>query len=159
MCEHTDAAYQPLVGSFMVQRTWSNASAAAGHDPCVPVLSTPYVEAATNLQDITLSGGGQSFVTRGIKIPVGMSTTVEVDLYSDAPAADWTVQAIDVASKYEMSAAELSFSFDKTTGHNGDKLQLTITRLKSGSFGVSELGLASQVNGVTVGTWWALVSE
>ncbi len=159
MCEYSRAAYQPLVGSYYVQRTWSAASAASGHDPCVPLLTTPYVEAATNLQDITINAGGQSITTRGIKVPLGMTATVEVDLYSDAPAPDWTVQAIDVASKYQMSSAELMLSLDKTTGHNGDKLQLSITRLKNSQFGVSELGLQSAVNGTSVGTWWALVSQ
>jgi hypothetical protein len=126
----------------------------------VPVLSTPYVNAATKLDDITIDvGGGQSLVTRGIAVPVGMSKTVEVDLYSDAPAPDWTVAVVDVASKYQKAPAELDVKLDKSTGHNGDKLQLTITRLRDSQFGVSELGLASQVDGVTVGTWWALVSQ
>jgi hypothetical protein len=159
MCETALSSFQPLFGQFWVQRTWSNASAAAGHDPCVPALATPYVEAATNLPEITLDvGGGQMLTTRGVKIAVGASATVEVDLYSDAPAPDWTVQAIDVASKYQGSSPDLSFSFDKSTGNNGDKLMLTITRLKAGQFdGISELGLASQVNGITVGTWFALI--
>lgn len=160
MCEYAHAVYQPLVGSYYVQRTWSAASAAAGHDPCVPVLSTPYINAATKLDDITIDlGGGESLVTRGVEVPNGMSKTVEVDLYSDAPAADWTVVAVDAASQYRMAPAELEVKLDKSTGHNGDKLQLTITRLRNSQFGVSEVGLASQVNGVTIGTWWALVSQ
>jgi hypothetical protein len=159
MCEFARAAYQPLVGTYMVQRMWSNASAAAGHDPCVPVMPTPYVNAATNLQDITITAAGQSLTTRGVTVPVGMSKTVEVDLYSDAEAADWTVTAVDVASQIRMRPAELQLSLDKTTGHNGDKLQLTITRLKAGStFGLSELAITSKVNNVTVGLWWALVN-
>jgi hypothetical protein len=156
MCETARGSFQPLVGSFMVQRTWSNASAAAGHDPCVPVLATPYVEAATILPDITVQGT----TTPGISIPLDTSKTVEVDLYSDAPTADWTVVAFDVASKFQTAPAELSFTFDKTTGHDGDKLQLTITRIASPqNFGLSELMLASQVNGVTIGTWFALVTD
>ena len=159
MCETDRAAYQQLVGPYMAQRTWSNASAMAGHDPCVPA-PTPYVEAATNLQMITISAAGQSFTTRGVQVPLGMSATVEVDLYSDAPAAAWTVDAIDAASKFQNQPAELSFSFDRTTGANGDKLMLTITRVRAASqFGVSELGLQSQVNGVTAGIWFALVSQ
>jgi hypothetical protein len=159
MCEAAHSAYQPLLGTFWVQRTWSNASAAAGHDPCVPVLPTPYVEAATNLQDIAIMAGGQSLTTRGIKVAVGQSVTVEVDLYSDAPTTDWMVSAVDVAQMRQQQP-ELSFSFDKTTGNNGDKLKLTITRLRAGSqFGISELGLRSQVNGATIGTWWALATQ
>ena len=156
MCETARAAFQPLVGSFMVQRTWSNKSAAAGHDPCVPALATPYVEASTVLPDISIEG----VTTPGISIPVGMSKTVEVDLYSDGPAADWTVAAFDVASKFAKAPAELSFSFDRTTGHDGDKLQLTITRVAApNAFGISELQLASEVDGVIVGTWFTLVTD
>ncbi len=157
MCETARGSFQPLVGSFMVQRTWSNASAAAGHDPCVPVLATPYVEAATILPDITVQGT----VTPGISIPLNTSKTIEVDLYSDAPTDDWTVAAFDVATKLEMATTpELTFTFDKTTGHNGDKLQLTVTRVAAPqNFGLSELMLASQVNGVTIGTWFTLVTE
>jgi hypothetical protein len=160
MCEVQRAAYQPLVGTFMVQRTWSNASAAAGHDPCVPVLTTPYVEAAANLADITLSAGGQSFVTRGVQVPVGTSQDVEVDLYSDAPTASFDVVAYDVASMYQKQAPELELTLDKSSGNNGDKLHLTVKRLaQSSQFGVSEFVLQTQVNGVAVGVWWGLASQ
>jgi hypothetical protein len=120
------------------------------------VLDAPYVEAATILPNIDVQGT----TTPGISIPLGTSKTVEVDLYSDAPSADFTVVAVDVASKFQMATPELSFAFDKTTGHNGDKLQLTITRVaKASNFGISELELQTQVNGVSTGLWWALVTE
>jgi hypothetical protein len=160
MCEVQRAAYQPLVGSFMVQRTWSNESAAAGHDPCVPALTTPYVEAAANLSDVTVGGGGQSVVTRGVQVPVGTSKDVEVDLYSDAPSSDFTVVAYDVASMYQKQTPALELTLDRSTGRNGDKLKLTIKRLAaSQQFGVSEFVLQTQVNGVTVGVWWGLASQ
>ena len=160
MCEAVKAAYQPILGTYTVQRMWSNASAAAGHDPCVPVLSTPYVEAAANMSDIQLSTGGGTLTTRGVTIPVGSQMDVEVDLYSDAPTADWTVIAYDVASHYQMQPAELQLTLDKTTGNNGDKLKLTIKRLAAAqNFGVSEFVLFSQVNGVNVGQWFGLVSQ
>jgi hypothetical protein len=160
MCETAKASFQPLLGTYWVQRTWSNVSAAAGHDPCVPVMATPYVEAMTNLPDISIDDGqGGAFTTRGVTVPVGQSKTVEVDLYADAPTADWTVVPVDAVSTFEKTSPELSFQLDRTTGNNGDKLQLTITRLKSGSFGgISELELQSQVDGVIASTWFALVN-
>ena len=85
--------------------------------------------------------------------------TIEVDLFSDAPADDWTVAALDVASAFNGTAAELTFAFDKTTGHNGDKLQLTITRNKAGSVGGSELRLSSRVNNMSVSEWWGFVAN
>ncbi|MGE5181635.1 MAG: hypothetical protein ACM31C_06220 [Acidobacteriota bacterium] len=161
MCEAVKAAYQPnLVGTYTAQRQWSNASAAAGHDPCVPVLSTPYVEAAANLPTITISPGGQTLMTRGVQIALNASADVEVDLYSDAPAADWTVVAYDVASHYQMQPAELQLTLDRSTGNNGDKLKLTIKRVAAAqTYGISEFVLFSQVNGVNVGQWFGLVSQ
>jgi hypothetical protein len=155
MCDSVDSL--PL-GSFWVHRTRSNASAAAGHDPCVPALTTPYVEAITNLQEILVSD--DTYPTRGVKVPIGQSVTVEVDLYSDARSADWTVNTIDVAHAFEHQQPELTFSFDKTTGNNADKLNLTITRLRAASqYGFSELGLKTYLNGASAGTWRALVSQ
>ena len=121
---------------------------------CVPVLSTPYVEAATILPDINVMGTN----TPGITIAMGSSATVEVKLYSDGNAPDWTVAAFDIAQKFLKTTPELTFSFDKTTGHNGDTLQMTITRVAPPSQGVSEIQLESQVNGVTDGTWFTLVN-
>jgi len=160
MCEAARAAYQPMLGGFMVQRQWSNASAAAGHDPCVPVLSTPYVEAAANMPDITLNAGGQSFTTRGVKVPLNMSADVEVDLYSDAPAPDFQVVAFDAAQKFRKAAPELQVTLDRSTGNNGDKLKLTVKRIaQAQNFGISEFVLFTQVGGVNTGMWWGLVSQ
>ena len=160
MCEYADGVRQRLVGNFLVQRTWSNQSAAAGHDPCVPAMAAPYVEAVPLVTDITVDfGGGQVIPTRGLSIPIGTTKVVEVDLYSDAPAADWTVEALDVGATY-LGHPELSVALDKPTGGNGSKMQLTITRnvagTQLGSF--SEVELVSKVNAVTVGTWWLLVT-
>jgi hypothetical protein len=160
MCEAARGSYQPILGSYTVQRMWSNVSGAAGHDPCVPAMPTPYVEAAANMPLIAVNGGGQTLMTRGVQIPLGQSKDVEVDLYSDAPAQDFTVVAFDVASKYQMQPAELELTFDRSTGNNGDKLKLTIKRLAAASqFGVSEFALFTQVNGVNSGFWFGLVSQ
>ena len=152
MCEYADGVRQRLVGNFLVQRMWSNRSAAAGHDPCVPVLPSPYVNATSSLTDISVDfGGGQIVPTRAIQIPIGMSKVVELDLFSVAVAADWTVEAFDVGSMY-YGHPELQLALDKPAGHNGDQLQLTITRTAQGTqfTGYSEIELVSIVNGVTV---------
>jgi hypothetical protein len=159
MCEYGDGVRQRLVGNFLVQRQWSNQSAAAGHDPCVPVLTTPYVNASTHLPSISIDLGGGPFMTRAVSVPQGQTKMVDIDLYSDAPAPDWQVEVYDVASKYRGTAAELSVSLDQASGHNGGKLHLSITRLAAGGQGYSEVELASKVNGVVIGTWWALVAQ
>lgn len=159
MCEYVGLADQRLVGTFAVQRTWSNAAARAGHDPCVPALTTPYLGAAPQLDElVTIDLGNQGGVsTRGVQVPLGMSKTVEVALFSDAPADDWTVKATDAATVMG-GDAELSFAWDKTTGHNGDKLHLTITRIKAGQGG-SEFVVSSRTNNVSTSLWWGFVAN
>jgi len=56
------------------------------------------------------------FVTHGVKIPLGTSRTVEVDLYSDGPTSGpWTLAA-------SATVGELGLSFDVSSGVNGDKV-------------------------------------
>ena len=159
MCEYVHAAPQRLVGSFLVQRTWSNKSIARGHDPCVPVMTTPYVVAIPQLaDDLSLSDGmGGTIMTKGVAIPVGMSKTIEVDLFSDAPADPFQVKAID-ASTLQGQTGELTLSLDHDMGSPGDKLMLTITRNKAG-VGGSEFVLSSRVNGGSVALFWGLVAD
>ena len=129
-----DSFYRPADLPYLVQRTWSNARAAAGHDPCEPDGTEPYFNSAPVLKDtIPVSVFGDPDVPAlGVHIPVGQSATVELDLYSDAPTSGpWTVSALDVGSAFMGGAPELSFSFDKTQGQNGDKIQMTITALKA----------------------------
>jgi len=78
---------------------------------------------------ITVVALGQSVHTQGVKLSAGQSKTIELDLYSDAPTAPWTVSALDVTSAFFGGQTALSFSFDKNTGQNGDKLMLTIQSL------------------------------
>jgi hypothetical protein len=160
MCEYIAAAYQRLVGEHVVQRTWSNASAAAGHDPCVPTLGTAYVAAAPALDVITFAfPGGGSTKTRGIAVPNGESRTVDVQLFSDATTVDWAIVAQDVASVVQHLPAELEVSLDKPLGNNGDTLRLTIKRLKDGDGGGSEFVVRSRVNGTTNSLWWGLATN
>lgn len=42
---------------FMFTRVWSNAAAAAGDDPCIPALGTPYVSAGTTQGWYTIAPG------------------------------------------------------------------------------------------------------
>ena len=153
MCAYEPQSYQRLVGSYMVQRPWSNASAKAGHDPCVPVLSAPYFNSAPVLTDtVTLDYYGQQVPTYGVKIPLGQSKTIPVQLFSDAPTSDWTVQAFD--STYNTGkAAQLQFSWDKQSGNNGDTVNLTITRVGNGAYNGTEFMIWSQ-HGTSVANLW-----
>ncbi len=153
MCAYVQAAYQRLVGNFLVQRTWSNTAAAAGHDPCVPQMG-PYINGA-----LALPNDG-SLGTEGISVPLGTSSVVEVDLFSDAPVTDaWSETAIDVDSVLGGSPTELTFTWDQPSGNNGDKLHLTITRVANGQNGGSIVRVSSVVANQSVGQWWGYIAN
>ena len=144
LCELEELSYQRLVGTSLVARFWSNSAAAAGHDPCAPAISLPYFNSIPVLPDqigIKLPGG--TFLTDGVVVPVGTSATIDVQLFSDAPTGDWFVEADDAANFAQVSPGELAFTWDTTTGNNGDTLHLTITRTKNGSFGNTEFVIRS----------------
>ena len=116
----------------LVQRTWSNANAAASHDPCQPAGFMPYFNSAPVLPDMVhLSASGIVGVSQGIKLIGGASQTIELDLYSDGPTTGpWKVSAVDLGTFFG-NPANLTFSFDKNTGQNGDKIQMTVNGSKS----------------------------
>jgi hypothetical protein len=102
--------------SFTLQRTWSNKSAAASHNPCVPIPSGEvYFNAAARQSKIVLK-------------TVGATATVDIDAFSDGPYPAWTLTAVDYGS-FQQGSAILSFSFDKTMVQNGDYAQLTVTSM------------------------------
>jgi hypothetical protein len=156
-----DSFYRPADLPYLVQRVWSNRAAAAGHDPCEPEGSSPYFNAAPVLGDTIAVGAdrmGFPATTKGVTIPVGQSKTVELDLFTDQPASGpVTVQAIDLDRQY-LGPAELSFAFDKTTGRNGDKLQLTITVVGAGIGNVEPFWLQATL-GVNQAVWIGLVGN
>ena len=165
LCEYVDAANNYKVGDYIVQRTWSNAAATAGHDPCVPAPDpatqpffgiAPVLDGAVSLPDIYSNG---NIMTKGIQISQGSGKVIEVDLFSDAETADWTVEALDVAGFYGGSP-ELALQLDKKTGTNGDKLQLTITHIKAGTqMPGSEFLLQSKNTNGSVAQWWGYVAN
>jgi hypothetical protein len=123
--------------NYTVQRTWSNASAAAGHDPCVPVPQGEiYFNSAPELPDTIGTRVGN---IPGVLVPVGMTKTIPLDLFSDADTGGvWTVSVKDYAS---LTGGTSSFQFttDKNSGKNGDRIMLTIkslsqTRTHHGTF-------------------------
>jgi hypothetical protein len=164
LCEYLHAQDR-VVGIYDVQRAWSNVAAAAGHDPCVPHLSAPFQGvAAVEPDTLTLTGRGPggtttTRMTKGISIAAGTSKTVEVDLWSDGPTAPFTVNAYDVASVFRGRAAELTFTWDKQTGINGDKLMLTITHAKAASRGASEYVIFVGPDTNATGEWFGYVGN
>jgi hypothetical protein len=153
MCAQFSASYvtPPDLG-FSVQRSWSNAAAKAGHDPCQPADKSPYFNSMPVLTD-SISLGGQGS-TKGVHIPIGSSGTIEVDLFSDAPTSGpWTVSATDTSG-----AGSITFAWDRTTGQNGEKLHLTINAVKKTQYGAAGFTIKSKLNGRTT-SWFGLVGN
>jgi hypothetical protein len=126
MCAQWPTSYVMTNGfPYMVQRTWSNAAAKAGHDPCQPITAdAPFFNAVPRLLDTVqiIRRNSESTSTAGAKIAVGATSTVDVLLYSDQDVGPWTVTAQNVP----VGSANLGFTWDSTTGQNGDVLHLTI---------------------------------
>jgi hypothetical protein len=160
MCAQSPASYAkfPDLPDYTVQRVWSNEMALEGHDPCVPSLDGEvYANAAPVLPDtLTVPLMGRQVTLSAVKIPVGTSETIDVSLFSDAPTlGPWTVQAVDFTG----GGSELSFSFDRTTGVNGDVLKLTITHTAAGSQGGSLFLLESNPGTANQQVWFGAVSN
>jgi len=123
---------QTTVGESTVTlgRVWSNRAAAADHFRCAPIPSGegPEVLGVPVLtQRVSFTA---SEATLGVALAEGESTTVDVNLISDAPTGGpFYIEAIDVAA-HEGRPPELGLSLDANSGQNGDVVHLTITRLR-----------------------------
>jgi hypothetical protein len=160
LCAQDPASFyrSPEIG-YVVQRTWSNQEALAGHDPCVPARGTAsYFNAAPELGDmITLAVGQQSFSFLGAQIAVGSSKTIPIDLFSDGDTGGtWTVSAHDLGAL--QGSPTLQFTFDKRSGVNGDKINMTIKVTAKSMYGVSIFYLTSK-SGAVEHTWWGAVAQ
>jgi hypothetical protein len=148
MCEYnTDTNYTPSGSTYAVQRSWSNAAASAGTNPCVPVPPTgPFFNSMPVLPDtVSVDYYGQAVQTKGVTIAVGQSATIDVQLYSEAATnGPWTVTVYDL-SDYLGDTPDNQVSLDKATGSNGDVLHLTIKAKHAATNGggfilISDLG-------------------
>jgi hypothetical protein len=141
---------------YTVQRIWSNKAALAGHDPCVPQpAGEVYFNAAPVMNDTTMLMGAE---VRAVTIPVGQSLTIPVELFSDGPMAAWTVGAVDPAMMLGSADQLLDFTWDKTTGQNGDVLQLTIKVLQAGPGNIELFYITSQ-NASQLNVWFGSVGN
>jgi hypothetical protein len=133
---------------FVAQRSWSNAAARAGHDPCVPAPDAPYFTARAVLDDIVPipDVNGNATETQGISLAVGESRTVDVVLASDGPTDVFDVSAID-RREFQSGTAELSFTFDATSGVSGDTLRMTIKRIAPGTGGGTAFAVMAKLGG------------
>jgi hypothetical protein len=141
MCEYNaDSNVIPKGAKYMVQRSWSNAAAKAGKNPCLPVPETgPYFNAVPVLTDmVSINALGTPSQTEGVIIPVGTSKTIDVKMEAQGPTSGpWKVTAYDLNDYLGSGSPFLKLSLDKSTGSDGDVLHLTITSLKADQQDVS----------------------
>ncbi|HSO39589.1 MAG TPA: hypothetical protein VLT33_43985 [Labilithrix sp.] len=131
-----DVAIAPADLGFTVQRTWSNLSAQGGHHPCAPTTKLPYFTAfPTAPERISATDEfGRQISTKGFKVGVGQSKTVDLTLYADADAGVINIQVLDITKLYGIQP-EFSYSLARAYGQPGDTLKLTITGERSATQG------------------------
>ncbi len=159
LCANIPGAFYKDTGvAAVVQRLWSNAAAAQGHDPCG--VAGPYFNAAPALSStFELDGYGHKFTTPVVNIAVGSKVTVDVDLFADADVAgSWILDVFDMAQVLGQ-APNLQLLLDRTTGKSGDVAHLAITVQSRGQLGgVDGLAGAVIVSKTTVkADYWPLL--
>jgi hypothetical protein len=142
LCAQTLSSFThfPELPAYLVQRCWSNKTALTGGDPCVPVPAGDVYFNTFPVMPDTLQvmgrggadGGTTTTPTKGVQIAVGASATIELDLFSNVPTQEWSVTAYDTNTLANVTPKLLDFSFDKSTGKNGDKIHMTIKVLAAG---------------------------
>ncbi len=164
MCElFQSSIYTPVALGYSIQRSWSNVAAAAGHNPCVPTpVGAVYFNAIPVLTDTVsyydpTSSSSTPITASGVTIAVGSSRTIALQLFSDAPtSANWTVSAFEDPNMTYTHGADLSFSFDSTTGSNGSTIHMTIHVLRQDVYWSAEpVWIVSTLNGVKY--YWPLL--
>jgi hypothetical protein len=125
------ASTEPALSGITVQRQWSNTSAGAGHDPCV--------QQAGFFIPSNVSRTGR---TKGILLPASGTAQIELGLFSDAPTDAWTLSAseADPGVGYRTDVTSnptVEVTLDKTSGKNGDRVQLSVRRIGRNSLGTA----------------------
>ena len=149
--------------AYQVQRQWSNKSAAAGHNPCVPVMAEPFYnmtlfpvqeDAITADLSALMAGKVQS---KGFKAIVKQPRTFQLGFFSDAATSGpWTVTpTVDAQtpltdnSGNPIANGTATVTLDKTSGLNGEKTNVTITPTAFNAQGVVFVLFTSEIQGGT----------
>jgi hypothetical protein len=127
MCTfNSNFPYTAPGAQFISQKSWSNAAAMAGQDPCVPADPVPF---AAVTPTITTSGTINyygNWMTKAVTVPTGSSAMIDVQAYTSAPSGPFTVNAYDFTNFWQGGTAHLNLTLDTNTANNGDTLHLTI---------------------------------
>jgi hypothetical protein len=142
---------------YTVQRQWSNSSAMAGHNPCVPNPPTPFYGVTIlsgQTESITVnlrSLGIATTNTKGFKVAMGQSKTFQVGYFSDmrTPNGAWTLTASVPAMLPggSVNNGTAMVMIDKTSGLNGDMANVTVTPMSYNGTGGTYIELISHLQG------------
>jgi hypothetical protein len=164
MCEFYDDVYGKSGAPqlpFMVQRSWSNASAAAGHAPCVPAPKDPNFNVAplggtdTLGADFTQSMIPLDPTSKGFQIGEGQTRKIPLGFYTDGASAPFTIEAFEADAFSQQGDSfspsmtpSLTVSLDKTSGQNGEKAYLDVKVNKATPEKISLIVVRSTLGGV-----------
>jgi hypothetical protein len=164
---YEDKETSPTPFDGWVQRSWSNAAAKAGHDPCVPAAShDPYFSVTPiGLTDVGYEvpgifvgqSGSTTGRTKGVLAAAGASATFTVGFYSDGPTSGpWTIAVVPgnpllkASFVDQYNASTVTATIDAPRGRNGDVAHVTVNVAKSGSLFKGEIvTIVSTLNGVS----------
>jgi hypothetical protein len=124
--------------AYAVQRQWSNASAKAGHDPCVPAAPGAYfsvspLKTETVYADLSAYHMGSNVKTTGYHVAVGETRTFPIGFWSDAKTDPWTIKVYEGNPLLGApSTKRLELSVDKNSGQNGEQAHITVKVLTAG---------------------------
>ena len=120
--------------AFNVQRCWSNASAKAGHSPCVTAPTTIgyWNVSPLEIEKVTFNavsiGGSSRQATKGYKIPMGETRTFQVGVWSDVKTGPLYFRVSEGSPLATTTPTKhLTIKADRTTGVNGEKVNVTVT--------------------------------
>jgi len=140
VCAAVDMDLGATESGFSVQRSWSNASAAAGRDPCVP-LATGEV-----YFNVAPAQGAET-----VALAAGESATIALYPFADDPSATWQVTAVAA------NGSPLAFQVAPSTVAPGAVVALTVTLQSKPALGVDQLyGVVSQ-SGTSTHAWPMIV--
>ncbi|MFO0759317.1 MAG: hypothetical protein U0359_22685 [Byssovorax sp.] len=151
MCAQFDSSFTtfPELPDYVVQRSWSNKAAKAGHDPCQPApAGEVYFNSVPVLKDTVKANiFGQTVNVKGVTIPVGSTKVVDIQLFSDGDTGGpWDVQVDDLATLFG-GQPHLDISLDASSGQNGQTLHATITVNSAGKSNTESFLVRSKLNG------------
>jgi hypothetical protein len=149
---------------YTVQRQWSNKSAAAGSQWCLPKLPEPMYNTtflpSTNLDTITVNldalyPGAGTTTSKGFKMALNTSRTFPIGLFSDEATSG--PFALDVYGMTDPIAQDqngnninngtATVSFDLSSGVNGQIANVTVTPTAYSSLGITFFSIRSQLMG------------